>query len=191
MTALMQEEILKALAVLKKGGTILYPTDTIWGLGCDATNNRAIRKLHKIKQRADHKHFIILLESSSLLSTYVKVIPDTTWDLYQQIDTPLTIVFPGAKNLPRMVIGTDKTVGIRIPKDDFVLELIRAFGKPIISTSANISGEPPPMVFRDISQNIMQAVDHVVAYNQDTVNKIRPSTIIRLNEDGDFEVLRS
>lgn len=190
MNSQMQEEIEKAVAALKKGGTILYPTDTIWGLGCDATNPRAIRKLHKVKQRSDHKHFIILLEDVSKIASYVKAIPETAWDLYQQIDTPLTIVFPGARNLSKRVIGADKTIGIRIPKDDFARELVAKFGKPLISTSANISGEAPPMIFRDIVPEILQAVDHVVDYHRDRVNKTKPSTIIRLHENGDFEIIR-
>jgi len=190
MTSLLQEEVSRALEVLRKGGSILYPTDTIWGLGCDATNTRAIKRLQKIKQRSDNKHFIILLDGTDRLQEYVKLIPEAAWDLYQQIQTPLTIVFPDARNLSKLVVGKDRTVGIRIPRDDFALELVRQFGKPVISTSANLSGDPPPMFFRDINPVLLQEVDYVVDFHRDRIQETKPSTIIRLHENGEFEVIR-
>jgi len=190
MKPTLQEEIARTVEVLRKGGSILYPTDTIWGLGCDATNTRAIKRLQKIKQRSDNKHFIILLDGTDRLQEYVKLIPEAAWDLYQQIQTPLTIVFPDARNLSKLVIGKDRTVGIRIPRDDFALELVRQFGKPVISTSANLSGDPPPMFFRDINPVLLQEVDYVVDFHRDRIQETKPSTIIRLHENGEFEVIR-
>ncbi len=190
MKPTLQEEVAKTLDVLRKGGSILYPTDTIWGLGCDATNTRAIKRLQRIKQRSDNKHFIILLDGTDRLQEYVKLIPEAAWDLYQQIQTPLTIVFPDARNLSKLVIGKDRTVGIRIPRDDFALELVRQFGKPVISTSANLSGDPPPMFFRDINPVLLQEVDYVVDFHRDRIQETKPSTIIRLHENGEFEVIR-
>ncbi len=190
MKPTLQEEVAKTLDVLRKGGSILYPTDTIWGLGCDATNTRAIKRLQKIKQRSDNKHLIILLDGTDRLQEYVRLIPEAAWDLYQQIQTPLTIVFPDARNLSKLVIGKDRTVGIRIPRDDFALELVRQFGKPVISTSANLSGDPPPMFFRDINPVLLQEVDYVVDFHRDRIQETKPSTIIRLHENGEFEVIR-
>lgn len=190
MKPTLQEEVAKTLDVLRKGGSILYPTDTIWGLGCDATNTRAIKRLQRIKQRSDNKHFIILLDGTDRLREYVKLIPEAAWDLYQQIQTPLTIVFPDARNLSKLVIGKDRTVGIRIPRDDFALELVRQFGKPVISTSANLSGDPSPMFFRDINPVLLQEVDYVVDFHRDRIQETKPSTIIRLHENGEFEVIR-
>lgn len=190
MKPTLQEEVAKTLDVLRKGGSILYPTDTIWGLGCDATNTRAIKRLQRIKQRSDNKHFIILLDGTDRLQEYVKLIPEAAWDLYQQIQTPLTIVFPDARNLSKLIIGKDRTVGIRIPRDDFALELVRQFGKPVISTSANLSGDPPPMFFRDINPVLLQEVDYVVDFHRDRIQETKPSTIIRLHENGEFEVIR-
>lgn len=190
MKPTLQEEVAKTLDVLRKGGSILYPTDTIWGLGCDATNTRAIKRLQRIKQRSDNKHFIILLDGTDRLQEYVKLIPEAAWDLYQQIQTPLTIVFPDARNLSKLVIGKDRTVGIRIPRDDFALELVRQFGKPVISTSANLSGDPSPMFFRDINPVLLQEVDYVVDFHRDRIQETKPSTIIRLHENGEFEVIR-
>jgi len=190
MKPTLQEEIARTVEVLRKGGSILYPTDTIWGLGCDATNTRAIKRLQKIKQRSDNKHLIILLDGTDRLQEYVRLIPEAAWDLYQQIQTPLTIVFPDARNLSKLVIGKDRTVGIRIPRDDFALELVRQFGKPVISTSANLSGDPPPMFFRDINPVLLQEVDYVVDFHRDRIQETKPSTIIRLHENGEFEVIR-
>ncbi len=190
MKPTLQEEIARTVEVLRKGGSILYPTDTIWGLGCDATNTRAIKRLQKIKQRSDNKHLIILLDGTDRLQEYVRLIPEAAWDLYQQIQTPLTIVFPDARNLSKLVVGKDRTVGIRIPRDDFALELVRQFGKPVISTSANLSGDPPPMFFRDINPVLLQEVDYVVDFHRDRIQETKPSTIIRLHENGEFEVIR-
>lgn len=187
---IMSEEIARTTACLQKGGTILYPTDTIWGLGCDATNRKAVRALKKIKKRADRKSFIVLVENEDMLREYVSDIPDVAWELLKSIDTPLTIVYPKAKNLAKSVISEDGSIGIRIPKDLFVQELLKAFGKPLVSTSANFSGDPSPTTFRDIHPDLLDAVDYAVEYNRSRLEVMKPSTIIRLSGEGDYEVLR-
>jgi len=187
----MKEEINKTVEILKAGGTILYPTDTIWGIGCDATNNKAVQKVYKIKQRKFAKSLIILLDQEEKLTNYVKKVPDTAWDLLNNITTPLTIIYPNAKNLAKNVVASDKTIAIRIVKNDFCKKLISLFNKPIVSTSANLSDEPIPLTFYDISPEIKENVDHIVELHKNYVHQIKPSTIIKLEEDGDFIVIRS
>lgn len=184
------QEIQRALEVLRAGGTILYPTDTIWGIGCDATNTRAVEKVYKIKKRVESKSLIVLLDDVEQLSLYVEKIPDVTKDLIMSVDTPLTIIYSNAKKLARNVIAMDKTVGIRIVQEVFCKTLIHSFGKPIVSTSANVSNEPTALTFHKISKEITEKVDYVVNLHQDTFNRTRPSTIIRLLENGEFVVVR-
>ncbi len=186
----MEEDIKKAIKVLKAGGTILYPTDTIWGIGCDATNRSAVSKVYKIKNRSKDASYIILLHDMEQLKDYVKVLPPIIWDLIESIDTPTTIIYSGAKNLAKNVIHKDGSIGIRIVKDDFCSRLIKEFGKPIISTSANLSGDPAPFLFRDISDVIKRGVDYVVESNRDTVKKTKASTIIKLKDNGEFDIIR-
>ncbi|MBN1339547.1 MAG: threonylcarbamoyl-AMP synthase [Bacteroidales bacterium] len=187
----MKEDILNAVKVLHQGGVILYPTDTIWGIGCDATNNRAVQKVHKIKGRLKSKSsFIILLEDEQKISQYVKKVPEILWDLLKSFDTPTTVVYPGAKNLARSVIASDGSVGIRVTRDPFCKELLKAFGKPVTSTSANLSGERSPLVFKDIPEEILNSVDYAVTTNREKLNKAKASTIIKLKENGEFEILR-
>ena len=186
----MEEDIQKAVKVLKAGGTILYPTDTIWGIGCDATNNRAIQKIYKIKERSKKSSFIILLEKKSKITDYVEKVPDILWDLLKSIDTPITVIYPKAKNLTKNVIAPDGSIGIRVVKDEFCRRMISKFNKPVVSTSANFSGEPSPLVFKDISEEIKNKVDYIVKSNRNKLNKIKASTIIRIKPNGEFEVLR-
>ena len=187
----MIEEIKKAVEVLKAGGTILYPTDTIWGIGCDATNNKAVQKVFKIKERKFAKSLIILLDTEEKLTDYVKEVPDTARDLLGNITTPLTIIYPNAKNLAKNVIAKDKTIAIRIVKNEFCQKLISSFNKPIVSTSANISDGTIPLTFSDISPEIIKNVDYVVDLHKNNIQQIKPSTIIKLEEDGQFTVIRS
>lgn len=187
---LIEEDIQKAAEVLKSGGTILYPTDTIWGIGCDATNNKAVQKVLKIKNRIKELGFIILLERDSHLTEYVEQIPDITWDLLKSFDTPTTIIYSNAKHLAKDVTATDGSVAIRIVRDEFCRRLISRLGKPIISTSANFSGDPAPMMFKDISPELRKKVDYVVRSNQTKLTKIKASTIIRLKPNGEFDVVR-
>lgn len=187
---MLKEEISNALAVLKSGGVILYPTDTVWGLGCDATNEAAAAKINAIKGRAEDKSFIVLLNSENQLQSYVTEIPDVAYELIEYAENPLTIVFSGAKNLAKNVINSDGSVGIRVVKHTFCEELIQRFRRPITSTSANISGQPTPQFFDNISQEIIDAVDYVVDIDQELREVRKPSTIIKLGPSGQFEFIR-
>jgi len=186
----MEEDIKKAVEVLKSGGTILYPTDTIWGIGCDATNNKAVQKVIQIKNRPKELSFIVLLDDSRKITEYVEEVPDILWDLLESFDTPTTVIYPKAKKLSKLAIAADGSIAIRIARDEFCHELIHAFNKPIISTSANFSGEPSPVMFKDISDELKKKVDYVVQTNQSRLNKVKASTIIRLKMNGEFEVVR-
>ena len=186
----MDEDIKKAVEVLKAGGTILYPTDTIWGIGCDATNAKAVQKLMQIKSRPKEFSFIILLENSRKITDYVEEVPDILWDLLESFDNPTTIIYPKAKRLAKNVIAEDGSIAIRVVNDEFCRNLISAFGKPIVSSSANFSGETTPVMFRDISPELKKKVDYVVKTNQRKLNKVKASTIIRLKMNGEFDVVR-
>jgi len=186
----MSEEITAVIEILKKGGTILYPTDTIWGLGCDATDPKAIERVKKIKRRSVEKSFILLLGAKEQLPKYVENVPDIAFDLIQSYDNPLTIIYPKAKNLPPDAYADDGSVAIRIVKHHFCTELLSIFKKPIISSSANITGEPAPLSFNKISTLIINEVDYAVSQYHDEINCFKASTLIKINDDGLFEVLR-
>ncbi len=185
-----QFEINKAVDVLKSGGLILYPTDTIWGIGCDATNDEAVKKIYKLKKRTDSKNMIVLLDNANRLESYVRNVPEQAWQLIEYSERPLSIVFDSARNLADSAIARDGSVAIRISKDDFCVRMINKLRKPIISTSANISGEKPPANFHEITPTILNGVDYIVNLRQDerTINK--PSTIIRLRQNGQIEFIR-
>jgi len=187
---MLRDEINKALEVLKNGGVILYPTDTIWGLGCDATNVEAVEKLLKIKNRPAEKSLIVLLDVDSKLQSYIAEVPEVAYDLIEYAENPLTIVFPGAKNLASNVINADGSVGIRIVKHDFCTPVIQRFRKPIVSTSANLSGQPSPKFFDDIDPEILDSVDLVVDFEQENRTVKKPSTIMKLSPGGQFEFIR-
>jgi len=186
----MTEEIATVIEILKKGGTILYPTDTIWGLGCDATNPKAIDRVKKIKRRAVEKNFILLLGNKEQLLDYVENVPDIAFDLIQSYDNPLTIIYPKAKNLPEAAYADDGSVAIRIVKHHFCTELLSIFRKPIISSSANISGESAPLSFNKISPHIIEEVDYAVSLYHDEINCYKASTLIKIDDHGLFEVIR-
>ncbi len=186
----MQEEIKKALEVLRSGGVILYPTDTIWGIGCDATNEEAVKRVYEIKQREDSKSMLVLLDNPNKLNSYIEEVPEIAWDLVEFTDKPMTIIYPGAKNLAKNLIAPDGTIGIRITEEDFSNNLIFRFRKPIVSTSANISGDPSPKHFADISEEIKNAVDYIVDYRQEETENPAPSSIIKLGLGGEIEILR-
>ncbi len=176
---------------MTSGGTILYPTDTIWGIGCDATNPSAVRKVYRLKRRTESKSLIILLDQAEKLSEYVENIPAITWDLMKNIQTPLTIVYPKGKNLANNVLAGDHSIAIRIVRPGFFChELIRRFGKPIVSTSANISGQESPFSYRHVHSDIIKGVDYAVASEAEPIHEIKPSRIIRIKPDGEFEILR-
>ncbi|MGV8092046.1 MAG: L-threonylcarbamoyladenylate synthase [Mangrovibacterium sp.] len=186
----MEEDLKKALEVLRNGGIILYPTDTIWGLGCDATNEEAVAKIYNIKKRSDSKSMLVLMENINLLERYVEEVPAIAYDLIEITDKPMTIIYPGARNLAGNLIAQDGTIGIRITRENFTRQLIQRFRKPIVSTSANISGEPSPAIFEDISAEIKAAADYVVSYRQDDSTPASPSSIIKLGVGGEIEILR-
>jgi L-threonylcarbamoyladenylate synthase len=186
----MREEVEKALEVIRNGGVILYPTDTIWGLGCDATNDKAVQKVYGIKKRADSKSMLILLDSEGRLPSYVKEIPGVAWELIEVADSPLTIIYPGAKNIASSLIADDGSVGIRITTDPFCRELINRLKKPLVSTSANISGEQAPSLFGEISDQIVTGADYVVKWRQNDTVKSKASSIIKLGPGGVFTIIR-
>ncbi len=186
----MQTEIKKTLDVLYSGGIILYPTDTIWGIGCDATNEKAVQKVYEIKKRSDSKSMLVLIDEAARIPSYVNEMPELAWDLIELSEKPLTIIYPAAKNLAKNLIAEDGSIGIRVSREKFTRELIRRFRKPIVSTSANISGKPAPVFFDEISDEIKSAVDYVVNYRQDDLTKASPSGIIKLGVNGEVKVIR-
>lgn len=190
MSLAMKNEIKKCVEVLEKGGTILYSTDTIWGIGCDATSEKAVKKIYHLKKRVETKSLIILLADMKEISKYMKTFPDIARDLMKNVERPLTIIYPNAQKLAKNVIAEDNSIAIRIVKNEFCKSLIRAFGKPIVSSSANISGEPAPMVFKSISKEILDHVDYVVTLYQDVLQEVKPSRIIKLKENGEFHIIR-
>ncbi len=183
-------DINKSIEILKQGGIILYPTDTIWGIGCDATNENAVDKIYKIKQRSDQKSMLVLLDNPNKISTYVQEMPEIAWDLIDLTEKPLTIIYSGAKNLAKNLIPSDESIGIRITKDTFTQKLISKFGKPIVSTSANISGEASPQNYSEISEKIINAVDYTIKWRQDDLSKAEPSGIIKLKSNGEIQIIR-
>lgn len=187
----MKEIIKETIKHLKEGKTILYPTDTIWGIGCDATNAKAVEKVFDLKQRVESKSLIILLDTVDVLHHYIEKVPDIAYDLIESMDTPLTIIYPKAVGLAKNVIASDKSIAIRVVKNEFCAELIRRFGKPIVSTSANISDEPTALMYSKISDQIKIGVDYIVNLDQHSINNVKPSTIIKLGADGEFEIIRS
>ena len=187
---MLKDDINNALEVIKNGGIILYPTDTIWGLGCDATNESAVEKIIKLKGSAESKSMIILLDTENKLDSYVSEVPEIAYDLIEYAENPLTIVFSGAKNLAQNVINQDKSVGIRIVRHPFCEQLIQRFRKPIVSTSANLSGHPSPKNFAEVSEEILNGVDYVVSFGQDDLKENKPSTIMKLEADGRFAFIR-
>jgi L-threonylcarbamoyladenylate synthase len=187
---MMKQEIDNAVKVLKEGGTLVYPTDTIWGIGCDATNAKAVNKIYKIKQREGGKTLIILLDDEAKIKDYVDDVDQCVYDLMESWNKPLTIIYPKAKNLAPNLIREDGTVAIRITKDEFSKELIREFGKPIVSTSANFSGDTTPLYFNMIKKELLDTMDYIVDVHRDSMNEMKASTIIKLNEDCSFEVIR-
>lgn len=186
----MNEDILNALHVLREGGVILYPTDTVWGIGCDATNQQAVKRIYTIKQRSDAKAMLLLIDSSAKLPNYVADIPSIAWDLIDVAVKPLTIIYPGAKNLAPDLLAEDGSVGIRITNEKYSRLLCERFRKPIVSTSANISGQLAPQNFDQIDPRIIAAVDYVVKYRQDDSTIAVPSSIIKIGENGTVQIIR-
>lgn len=186
----MQEDIKEACRIMQQGGVILYPTDTIWGIGCDATNEEAVKRVYEIKKRVDSKALLILVDSSVKIDFYVSDVPEIAWDLIDLADKPLTIIYSGARNLAKNLLAEDGSVGIRVTSEQFSKRLCERFRKAIVSTSANMSGQPSPATFAEISPEIIAAVDYVVKYRQNDMSKPKPSSIIKLGAGGLINVIR-
>ena len=186
----MTEDIKKACEVMAAGGIILYPTDTIWGIGCDATNEKAVQRVYELKRRTDNKAMLVLMDSEAKLDRYVSDVPDIAWDLISVSDKPLTIIYSSAKNLATNLLGADGSVGIRITNEEFSKKLCERFRKPLVSTSANVSGEPSPANFSEVAEVIKEGVDYIVRYRQDDMSKAAPSGIIKLGAGGLVQVIR-
>ncbi|RYE17196.1 MAG: threonylcarbamoyl-AMP synthase [Sphingobacteriales bacterium] len=187
---MLRDEVAKALKVVQDGGIILYPTDTIWGIGCDATNTEAVKKVYALKQREETKSMIILLDTDTKLESYVQEVPALAFDLIEFAENPLTLVMPGAKNISPALIAADGSIGVRVAKHPFCEQLIQRLRKPLVSTSANISGEASPLYFSMIDQQIIDGVDYVVDLEQHDKEIKNPSTIMRLSPNGSFEFIR-
>ena len=169
---------------------ILYPTDTIWGIGCDATNEEAVRRVYEIKRRADSKAMLVLVDSAVKVDFYVQDVPEIAWDLIELADKPLTIIYSGARNLAPNLLADDGRVGIRVTGEEFSKRLCQQFRKAIVSTSANVSGQPSPQNFSEISEEIKAAVDYIVDYRREETTQAKPSSIIKLDKGGVIKIIR-
>jgi L-threonylcarbamoyladenylate synthase len=185
-----EEDIKESLNTLRRGGIILYPTDTIWGLGCDPTNEAAVNKIFDIKSRDESKSLIILADGLSMIERYVEDSPAIVFELTEVSDSPLTIIYPKGKNLAEGVCAKDNSIAIRICRDEFCSELISRFRKPIVSTSANYSGSPSPENFNKIDKTLIEKVDFVVNHRQNDRSKSFASPVIKVNNDGTIMIIR-
>lgn len=190
MRELFEDDIIRCLEVLKRGGTILYPTDTIWGIGCDATNKEAVQKVYAIKKRDDSKSLIVLVADERDILQLVAAPDLQAFNYLAEQDRPTTIIFNGALGLPDNLVASDGSIAIRIVQDEFCRHLIRRLRKPLVSTSANISGEPSPQNFSDISNAIKEQVDYVVTWRQGDTTPAKPSRIVKWNENGSLTIIR-
>lgn len=185
-----QDDIKKAVEVMKNGGVILYPTDTVWGIGCDATNAEAVAKVYKIKQRDDSKALICLVDSDARLQRYVRNAPEVTWNVMELATKPTTVIFDEAVNLAHNLIAEDGSIAMRITNEEFSKELCYRFQKPIVSTSANISGQPAAQNYCDISEELLNAVDYVCFSRRQEHKPHTPSSIIKIKNNGEIDIIR-
>ena len=188
---MLQDEVKKAVEVMRKGGVILYPTDTIWGIGCDATNEEAVKKVFAIKRREEAKSMISLVDSADRLSRYVRNVPDVAWDMIEMSTKPLTVILHNVSGLAPSMIAEDGSAAFRVTSEEFSHELCYRFQKPVVSTSANISGEPTAKTFDAISDEIKNAVDYVVKYSQRCKEKHEPSGIVKISGNSEVKVIRN
>lgn len=186
----MYDDIKNALEVLRNGGVILYPTDTIWGLGCDATNSEAVARIYRIKKRLESKNMLILMENVNLIERYVEEVPEVAYDLIELSEKPVTIIYDRARNLAANLIAADGSIGIRITSEAFSRQLIRQFKKPVVSSSANISGQAFPRNFSEIAKEIIDAADYVVQYRKEEKTFSEASSIIKLGPSGQVKIIR-
>lgn len=185
-----EDDIKKAVEVMRNGGIILYPTDTIWGIGCDATNRDAVERIYNLKRRDDHKAMICLVDSDARLQRYVRNVPEVAWNLLELAEKPTTVILDNAVNLADNLIADDGSIAMRITKEPFSKELCYRFQKPIVSTSANISGEPAAQNYMDISEEILNGVDYVCWSRRQEHKPHNPSSIIKLSENGEVKIIR-
>jgi L-threonylcarbamoyladenylate synthase len=185
----MQKEITNSLKVLKEGGTLIHPTDTVWGLGCDATNKLAVANIYKIKQRSESKSLIVLVDGFAMLQRYIPGIPSVILDFLRNRTKSTTVIYTNPMGLAQNVIASDNTVAIRIVKEGFCYELIKQFGKPIVSTSVNISGKPTPKSFKEIDESLLDAADYVVNLQHDKKTG-KSSTIVKFDDKGELVIIR-
>ncbi|MBR1499925.1 MAG: threonylcarbamoyl-AMP synthase [Bacteroidaceae bacterium] len=185
------EDIRTAVQTLRQGGLILYPTDTIWGIGCDASNEEAVRRIFELKRREDSKAMICLVDSANRMQRYLRQVPDVAWDLVEFAEKPLTLILDGAVNLAPSLIAEDGSVGLRVTRENISHELCYRFERAVVSTSANISGEPSPACFAEVSDEIKQGVDYIMKSRQNDTSKAKPSQIIKLSLDGQVKIIRS
>jgi L-threonylcarbamoyladenylate synthase len=187
---MLRDEVSKAFKIVQDGGIILYPTDTIWGIGCDAANTEAVKKIYHLKQRDEAKSMIILLDTDNKLASYIQEVPELAYNLIEYAENPLTLIMPGARNISPALIANDGSVGIRVSNHPFCQGLIQRLRRPLVSTSANISGKPSPQYFSQVDQEVIDGVDYVVDVDQHSMEIKNPSTIMRLAPDGRFEFIR-
>ncbi|MFZ4398945.1 MAG: L-threonylcarbamoyladenylate synthase [Bacteroidales bacterium] len=190
MKSLIEAEIKKAIKVLENGGVILYPTDTIWGIGCDATNKQAVEKIFHIKRREKNKSMIVLMENIDQLKKYIVNVPMMAYDLIENANRPTTIIYPEAKNLPDNLIAADGSIAVRIPDHELCQLLIKTFGKPITSTSANFSGEISADCYENISTELLPQMDYIIQIMHTQIIKSTPSRILKLDKEGCYSVIR-
>lgn len=190
LSAECREDIKQAIEVMNRGGVILYPTDTIWGLGCDATNEEAVRRIFEIKKRADSKALITLVDSEVKVESYVRDVPEVAWDLIELSEKPITIIFDGARNLAPNLLSEDGSIGIRVTREAFSRELCMRMKRAIVSTSANVSGQPSPRNFSEISEEILSAVDYVCTSRREEKETATASSIIKLGAGGEISIIR-
>ena len=187
----MEKELQAALEVLRDGGLILYPTDTVWGVGCDATNAEAVEKIYKLKRSENKTSMIVLCRDADMVVRYVNKAPGIAFEVMEMSDKPLTAILPGAVGVAPNLIPEARTLGVRVPQHDFCQALLRKFGRPIVSTSANISGEPAAKRLKDVDEAILRGVDYVVHPRFEGKPTLKPSAIIAFGEGGEVEVIRS
>lgn len=185
----MTEEINNALKILKQGGLIVYPTDTIWGIGCDATNPEAVQRIYELKQRAETKSMICLVSDFKMLNQHIEEVPEVAYDILKYANKPTTVIYDRPRRVAENVIASDNTLAIRVVRDKFCNQLIKKFRKPIVSTSANISGEPSALTFKEISEDILKGVDYVVNLQRDK-KSTKASSIIKLSGEGMVKIIR-
>ena len=190
MENIFDEDIKKCVEVMRGGGIILYPTDTIWGIRCDATNADAVKRVYELKQRTDSKAMLVLVDNEARLDRYVTEVPEIAYQLIEVADKPMTIIYDQAKNLAANLVGGDGSIGIRITHEAFSKELCQRLGRPVVSTSANESGAPSARNFSEISETIKQGVDYIVGYRRDDKSPHRASSIIKLKSDGTITIIR-